>query len=626
MPSGQCDIPDMCSDRIGGGVLRMIRAAFLGLSLWLLGCGSVLAGDGIAPPAAPLDKITLQLKWRHQFQFAGYYAADAKGYYRDAGLDVQIVEAKPGEEPMLAVVEGRAEFGIGTTDLLLMRDKGVPVVVLANFFQHSPVALMVRKDSGIRNIHELAKGRLMIEPHSAELIAYLTDEGISPDGLKLVEHDFDTASLIDGTVDAMSVYISDEPFALKRRGVEYLVFQPIEAGIDFYGDNLFTMREQVERNPERVRRFLDASIRGWQYAMTHPDEIAALIGQRYGDRKSAEWLAFEAEQMQPLVNADIIAVGYVNPGRWERIAERYAGFAMISPDLDLEGFIYDPDGRPDSGFLYRLIGIPIAVAAMLAALVFWFVWMNRRLRHEVVERTEAQAELENLNGQKSLLLSIIGHDLRAAFNVLLNYGELLVEGGDRMDKSRLAGIHRNLRDAAQGAYALLSNLLDWASLQAGQREAAVETLAAAPLVAQAAALIAPQAEAKDVEIRLDLAEAAMIRADSRMIETILRNLIGNAVKFTEAGGTVSVALRQVEDRIEVTVADTGVGIAPDRLDHLFDLETKHPTTGTVGEQGSGLGLVLCRDFAAANRGELRVESEVGVGTTVSLFLPAAALS
>lgn len=612
----------MCSDGIGGGVSRIIRAAFLLLSFWIVDCGLALAGDGIAPPAAPLDKITLQLKWRHQFQFAGYYAADAQGYFREAGLDVQIVEAQPGEEPMLAVVEGRAEFGVGTTDLLLMRDKGVPVVVLANFFQHSPVALMVRKDSGIRNIHELAKGRLMIEPHSAELIAYLTDEGISVDKLKLVEHDFDTAGLIDGTVDAMSVYISDEPFALKRRGVEYLIFQPIEAGIDFYGDNLFTMREQVERHPERVRRFVEASVRGWQYAMAHPEEIAALIAKRYGDRKSVEWLAFEAEQMQPLVNADIIAVGYVNPGRWERIAERYAGFAMISPDLDLEGFIYDPDGKPDYGFLYRLIGIPIAVAAILAALVFWFLWMNRRLRHEVVERTEAQAELESLNGQKSLLLSIIGHDLRAAFNVLLNYGEMLVEGADRMEKSRLAGIHRNLRDAAQGAYALLSNLLDWAALQAGQREAAVETLAAAPLVAQAAALVMPQAEAKDVEIRMDLAEDAMVHADSRMTETILRNLIGNAVKFTKAGGTVSIGLRQDDGRIEVTVADTGVGIASDRLDHLFDLETKHPTIGTEGEQGTGLGLVLCRDFAAANGGELRIDSELGAGTTAYLYLPA----
>ncbi|MDA0702796.1 MAG: ABC transporter substrate-binding protein [Proteobacteria bacterium] len=602
----------------------MIRAAFLVLSLWLLGCGTLLAGDGVAPSSQPLDKITLQLKWRHQFQFAGYYAADAMGYYRDAGLDVQIVEARPGEEPMLEVVEGRAEFGVGTTDLLLMRDKGVPGVVLADFFQHSPVALMVRKDSGIRNIHELAKGRLMIEPHSAELIAYLTDEGISPDALELVEHDFDTASLIDGTVDAMSVYISDEPFALKVRGVDYLIFQPIEAGIDFYGDNLFTIREQVERNPERVRRFLDASVRGWQYAMANPDEIAALITQRYGDRKSLEWLMFEAEQMQPLINADIIAAGYVNAGRWDRIAERYAGFAMINPDIDLDGFIYDPDGRPDYGFLYRLIGIPIAVAAILAALVFWFVWMNRRLRFEVAERAEAQAELESLNGQKSLLLSIVGHDLRSAFNVLLNYGELLVDGGDRMDKPRLAGIHRNLRDAAQGAYALLNNLLDWAALQAGQREAAVETLAAAPLVAQAAAQVVPQAEAKDVEIRMDLAEDAMVHADSRMTETILRNLIGNAVKFTKAGGTVSIGLRQDAGRIEVMVADTGVGIAPDRLDHLFDRETKHPTIGTEGEQGSGLGLVLCRDFAAAHGGELRIDSELGTGTTAFLYLPAAA--
>ncbi len=573
-------------------------------------------------PTAPLENVRLQLKWRHQFQFAGYYAAIEQGFYRDAGLKVELIQAEPGDAPMQAVIDGKAEFGVGTTDLLLMRDAGIPVVVLAAIFQHSPLALMVRKDSGVANIHELARGSVMIEPHSAELFAFLTNEGVPLQRLRLEEHSFDTAALLEGSIDAMSVYSTDEPYDLISRGVPYLLFKPIESGIDFYGDNLFTTRAQIESHPERVRSFVEASVKGWKYAMAHPREIAELIATRYGSRKSLERLLFEAEAMQPLINANIIEVGYINPGRWERIAQRYAELGMIRPDLNLSGFVYDQDPAADYGFFYRLFAVVGGLAAVLAALVFWYKRMNRRLRGEVVERSEAQAELERLNGQKNLLLSIIGHDLRSAFNVLLCYGELLVNDGAAMDKTRLAGIHKSVRDAATAAYSLLNNLLEWASLQNGKGQTLAATVAVAPLIDQVVLMLGPQAAAKNVEIRVVANAATTIHADPRMAETILRNLVGNAIKFTPPGGCVSVGVRNADGETEVSITDTGIGIAPERLERLFEIEAKSPVSGTAGEQGSGLGLVLCRDLAAANRGKLRIDSDAGVGTRVLLTLPA----
>lgn len=588
-------------------------------------CAVSLAAPSLAVESAarkPMDKVTLQLKWRHQFQFAGYYAAIAQGYYREAGLQVELIEARPGDHPMQRVVEGQADFGVGTTDLLLMRDAGIDVVVLADIFQHSPLALMVRKDSGFENIHELAGGRLMIEPHSAELFAYLSEEGVSLDRLNLVEHSFDTASVIDGAVDAMSVYSTDEPYDLKSRNVPYILFKPIESGIDFYGDNLFTTQAQIAENPERVRRFHEASIKGWQYAMAHPREIAELIVERYGSPKSLERLLFEAEGMQPLINADIIEVGYINPGRWERIAERYAALGIVEPDLDLEGFIYNANPTVDHSFAYKVAAALAAVAAVLGALVFWYVRMNRQLQREIAKRAEAQAKLEKLDGQKSLLLSIVGHDLRSAFNVLLCYGELLVDDGDKMSRERRAGIHKSIRDSARAAYTLLTNLLEWASMQAGGGQPVASTVAVAPLIEHVVVLLAPQAAAKNVEIRVIEAEGLTVHADPRMTETILRNLISNAVKFTPAGGTVTVGVRRRDGETEVAVADTGIGIPPERLERLFQVEPKNPASGTAGEQGSGLGLVLCRDLAIANHGSLEIDSDAGVGTRVSLWLPA----
>ena len=257
---------------------------------------SLFAG-GIACAQSDPDRVVLQLKWLHQFQFAGYHAAVEKGFYREAGLEVELREAQPGRDPMAEVVAGRADFGVGTTDILLMRDRGEAVVVLAAIMQHSPLALMTRRDGGRRNIHQLAAGRLMIEPHSAELFAYFSREGIDVSKLDLVEHDFDVGRVLDGTVDAMSVYSTDEPWLMQVQGVDYTLFRPVDSGIDFYGDNLFTTEAQIDDHPDRVRAFLAASLKGWEYAMRHPEEIAQLIVDRYSDRKGLDWLLFEAKAM-----------------------------------------------------------------------------------------------------------------------------------------------------------------------------------------------------------------------------------------------------------------------------------------------------------------------------------------
>ncbi len=229
------------------------------LFIFLLAAGESRCAEG---KDITLDSVTLQLKWTRQFQFAGYYAALEKGYYREAGLDVSIVPARPGLEPMSEVLHGKAEFGVGTTDVVLLQAKAEPVVVLAVIFQHSPLVLPVRKDAGVTSIHDLKGRRVMMEPHSAELLAYLESENLAASQLTLVPHSCDTKDLISGKVDAMSAYSTDEPFDLLRSGIDFLKFSPRSGGIDFYGDLLFTTDRQVRKHPRRVKAFLTASLRG----------------------------------------------------------------------------------------------------------------------------------------------------------------------------------------------------------------------------------------------------------------------------------------------------------------------------------------------------------------------------
>ena len=178
----------------------LLPAALRGaLAFLVLGILSLVSIGAPAAAAPEQDRVTLQLKWRHQFQFAGYYAALYKGYYWDAGLDVEIREANEGEDPIQQVLAGRADFGVGTSELLLLRNAGKPVVVLAVIFQHSPLALVARRDSGIRSLHDLGGKRVMIEPNSAELFAYLQREGIASDSLQLVTHNFNVQDPVSYT-------------------------------------------------------------------------------------------------------------------------------------------------------------------------------------------------------------------------------------------------------------------------------------------------------------------------------------------------------------------------------------------------------------------------------------------
>jgi len=333
----------------------------------------------ITQSSVALESVTLQLKWKHQFQFAGYYAAFVKGFYKEAGLDVLIKEAVVGQDPIASVIDGSAEYGVGTSELLLRHQEGAPVVVLGVIFQHSPLGLVVSQASGVEHVHDLVAKPLMIEANSAELFAFFAREGVNRDLLNIVHHSFDIRDLIDGRVAGMSVYTTDEPFALKQAGIDYSLFLPRQAGIDFYGDNFFTTRQEIEAHPERVQAFRAATIKGWKYAMAHPEEIIDLIYERYTQRHSRLHLAYEAKEMMRLLQADLVEPGYMHEGRWRHIADTYATQGLLKPDYDLSRFLYKPENGLDAQKVKQwVLGLVLIFVAIFAVLLY--VWrLNRKL-------------------------------------------------------------------------------------------------------------------------------------------------------------------------------------------------------------------------------------------------------
>jgi diguanylate cyclase (GGDEF)-like protein/PAS domain S-box-containing protein len=322
-----------------------------------------------------LDPVTLQLKWKHQFQFAGYYAAKEKGFYQEAGLDVTIVEAASGVDAAQEVIANRAQYGVGTSELILNRYHGNRVVVLGVIFQHSPLCLVTLASSGIDNVHKLANRNITIEPSSAELFAYLHQEGLTDNTFTLQHHSFDLNDLVSGKTDAMSVYVTDELYELNQKGQKYNLFSPQMSGIDFYGDNFFTLEHQLQKHPHQVEAFREATLRGWRYAMQHPDEIVQLIYDRYSQRHSIEHLQFEAKAMHNLMQPELIDAGYMNIGRWQQTAQTYHELGLLPEHFDVTTMLYFPHSATDFEKLkiklyYAAAGL--SLLSLLSVILFRF--------------------------------------------------------------------------------------------------------------------------------------------------------------------------------------------------------------------------------------------------------------
>lgn len=373
-----------------------------GNTLRRLGLGLLLVPLLCLTEAMAAEKMRLQLRWLHQFQFAGYYMALEKGFYAQAGLEVEIRPGGPGTpKPIDLLLEGDTDFAIANSGLVIARLQGQPLVALAAIMQSSPVVWIVRADSDIYTPHDLAGKRVMLmpAPESAELLVTLAREGVDQERLELQQTSFDPQDLIDGKTDAYNGYISNEPFWLRQQQLPYRLIKPREYGVNFYSDVLTTREALLQRRPAQVEAFIQASLKGWQYAMDNLEESVQLIHRRYAPDKSLEHLRFEAEQLHKLIMPELVQLGHMNPGRWHAIAQSYLDLGMAEGPIELDGFIYKRQAATDNGPLYQVLGGALLALLLLGAVALRFARLTRKLRLEVQRRRQAEQELRDINLQ-----------------------------------------------------------------------------------------------------------------------------------------------------------------------------------------------------------------------------------
>jgi two-component system sensor histidine kinase/response regulator len=250
--------------------------------------------------------------------------------------------------------------------------------------------------------------------------------------------------------------------------------------------------------------------------------------------------------------------------------------------------------------------------------------MEKELHHLEEEKTKT---LTRLNADKDKFFSIISHDLRGPFNTVLGNAQLLANKVDTWPKEEIHDVTEDIYKGAKSAYNLLDNLLTWSRMQREDgMKVTPEPIALRELLLEAITILKPTATQKEIELNLTLKDEIWVRADRYMLETVVRNLIGNAMKFTPRRGKVTLAACQGGQNGDpgyatLRVQDTGIGISVENLKKLFRIDTQLTTKGTEKETGSGLGLLICKEMVERNGGQIWVESEPDKGTTMTFTLP-----
>jgi len=338
--------------------------------------------------AAPAfaDHANLQLKWKHSFQFAGYYMAKEKRFYQDQGLDVSIWEASLGKVSNDALKDP-ACFLVSDFGAIVENQEGNKRKVLASIFQHNPLVLIVLESSSIRSWQDLKGKRIMLaRGTNADIKAALSKVGVQANDYVLQDTSFDIQDLIDGNTDAFAGYVTDQPHRLDAQGISYRLLYPADEDIDFYGDILVTSVDEIKKNPERVNAFTNASLQGWEYALNHMDEAIDLILEKYNTQNfSRQDLQMEAVATKAMIMGDVIQIGYMSRHRWSRMSDVYKKQGLLPMDFDVDAFIYSPKPSFFEATRAHLTEILVLAVLLLAA---FFAFHALRLKSVVKQRTE----------------------------------------------------------------------------------------------------------------------------------------------------------------------------------------------------------------------------------------------
>lgn len=365
------------------------------------------------------DTIKLQLKWRNQFQFAGYYAAKIKGYYAESGLNVKIIAGGPGVKVIDNVTTGKADIGVFDPGILTKERnfKKTPLVVLSTIMQSSGYCIISLKEKNILVPADLIGKKVMAEKNQRWSIfkAILLKEGLDTSKVEVIDRIHDSEDITTGRADAAVTYITSQPQRLRAMGYKINIMRPQEYGIDFYGDFIFSTRKFAYKDTKKTDEFIKASLKGWKYALAHQEEIISYIltlPDVKAYRVTREQLRYEAVEVRKLIMPNLVEIGHTNLGRWQYMLTLFQQLGVADKNFSLKDFIYDSTEYDKSRWFLPIVYASILILLIVITIIFINEQLRRRIKHstkelqnEIDQRKTAEHLANENKEQLELILS-----------------------------------------------------------------------------------------------------------------------------------------------------------------------------------------------------------------------------
>ena len=560
----------------------------------------------------PNQKIALQLGWKHQFQFAGYYVAKELGYYKDAGIDVEIKEFDYGINLSTVLEKKEADFAIARSSLLLDKANGKDVVALGAIFQNSPLMLMTRSDTGINSIEDLRGKRIMLTDDAkgtASIMSMLFSNGILKKDIEVIPHSFDLEDLINKDVDAMGCYVSNEPIIMHDKGIGYKIFHPKDYGFHFYSDILFSSSVYIKNNPKLTKDFYEASIKGWEYAYEHISETAELIHKQYNTQnKTLIQLIKEGEALKSLSYIENEPLGHLDDEQLKEIINVYKILGLLNKEIDLDSLIYEYNHPKEFAFslsyddIFHIVLIVIVFLLVLGSISLfvslrkqWLITQDN-LKGKIQEQKNKIAEQHRtIIAQSKItavgdMLSNIAHQWRQPLNIItLNTVKLqtsiLLQ--NEMKNEEIIQISEAINQ--QSLY--LSNTIDDFRNYFNSSIEGVEPFKLSNVIESVYGLTKDIFEHNNIEAFITVEDSSLIHNQSLLVQALL-NILNNAkdafVENKIEHKFFFIEVLKKNNNIIIKLKDSAGGIDEKVITKIFDpyYTTKHKI------QGTGLGLYI----------------------------------
>jgi EAL domain-containing protein (putative c-di-GMP-specific phosphodiesterase class I)/ABC-type nitrate/sulfonate/bicarbonate transport system substrate-binding protein/GGDEF domain-containing protein len=357
------------------------------------------------------EDISIHLKWYHKFQFAGYYAAQQQGYFTDEGYTVRLIEGGPHISHLKQLINGSSQYAVLGSEALNSLALGSPVIIVASIFQHAPEIIMTLKSNKVASINAFKGQRLMLANNniSGQIQDMLLKNSLTPEDYQLVSYDGDVKKLADGSVFAMYGYISNEPYQLRQLGYSVDLFRPQDYGINFYGDNFTTTQSELDNHPERVAAMRRAVIRGWNYALEHPDDIIAYtmnLPTKNPKPYNLSHQQYETKITTDLIDINSVPLGTSSPDRWAAMFDTFNGTTGAQAVFNPKS-IYNEFHQDRSWLSYALVAATLALI-IFSSMYSWNRVLQNKLNNAIrsLEKAAFEDVLTGLKNRSSMMLYI----------------------------------------------------------------------------------------------------------------------------------------------------------------------------------------------------------------------------